>query len=141
MLKKLLKVMVVSVVIVALYQFSIKIRDWQKKPFVVKNPVLLKVQNLKNELPKMIDKVTRLDMINVKKDNVTYIYTVTIIDAKTEIAVKDKLKNTIIPNLRDKMLKDKDKEIYFKNQYNLKYIYRDNDGNVLGSIKVLNSEF
>lgn len=91
--------------------------------------------NLNKSGPVPLDECTRFDSAGVSADNVFYYY-YTIMNAADPHALVNDMKGSLDANLREAFATNPDLAIFKKNNLTIEYVYRNEAGTVLESLKI-----
>jgi len=95
---------------------------------------LLQAANEQNKsLPMMVDKDTRWDS-NIVGPGKSWTYMYTLVSPEAKSITNEKINGFLGPRIRNSVCTMKEMEIFVNNGVSMKYLYRDNEGKVVGEV-------
>lgn len=112
-------------------------------PSVNDQTIMVQIQQASNQfnkqLPMMVDKDTRIDS-TIAGPGKTLIYMFTIVSPNSSNLTQQDLDNYLGKEVRNGVCTANSMKVFINNGVQVRYIYRSNDGKVIGSIVVTSSD-
>lgn len=96
--------------------------------------------NLNASTPVMLDPYTRFDGASVTKDNV-FQYTYSILNTENAENMVNSAIESMLPEMKKMFSQNEDLRIFKENKVTIEYVYKDADGKVIRSEKIMPKDY